>query len=263
MVVDRKEYNVSEGCITCHIPAQIVASAGYYNMYMMTLEYTPLGDTIHRNCRLDNLVEPPCGSYIWDIIPPCFHPAHHEDIFAMYRRLSLLSKQPERSEEAASLLCQILHQVTADAYAESCREKTSSVIDFLLNYLYDRFDRHISLNEMAALVHLDKSYLIRLFRREMGQTPPDFLNGICPSHAPAYGSFRLVLRLNYIIALQELPLRIFLRSGSLMRFVYNSIASSTGSAFHAVRTSVARCRSLSPIRTSSSIFRLSSGGRKK
>ncbi|MBQ2707479.1 MAG: helix-turn-helix transcriptional regulator, partial [Clostridia bacterium] len=56
-------------------------------------------------------------------------------------------------------------------------------IDTLLEFFFENYPRHISLDEMAALVHLNKSYLVRLFRREIGQTPLDYLNGIRISSA--------------------------------------------------------------------------------
>jgi len=183
MMVDGTPYAVGEGCITCRKPGQVCASVGYYNMYMLTLEYTPLGDTEYRCRRLDNPVEPPADSHIWDVIPTCFHPIHRDDILAIYRRLLVIFRQPERREECNILLARLLHQVTADAYAERCREPERSAIDTLLEFLFENYTRHISLDEMAALVHLNKSYLVRLFRREIGQTPLDYLNGIRISHA--------------------------------------------------------------------------------
>ena len=183
MMVDEKPYAVSEGCITCRRPGQVCASVGCYNMYMLTLEYTPLGDTDHRCHRLDNPVEPPCDSHIWDVIPTRFRPLHQDEIFAMYRRLSVIFRQPERREECNALLARLLHQITADAYAELCRIPERSAIDTLLEFFFENYPRRISLDEMAALVHLNKSYLVRLFRREIGQTPLDYLNGIRISSA--------------------------------------------------------------------------------
>lgn len=175
MLVDGKEYRVTEGCITCRKPGQTVSAVGTYNMFMLTLSYSQTADSHARKCWLDNPVEPASDCYIWNKIPVCFYAAHHAEIFMMYRRLSVLWRQPERTEETRQLLFRLLHQVVADACAITAKESPQSTVDILLEHMHENYDRALTLEELSTLVHLNKSYLVRLFRKETGQTPIDYL----------------------------------------------------------------------------------------
>ena len=175
ILVDENEYRVGDGYIVFRKPGQTAASVGYYNMYMLTLSYDAEDGENVRMRRCDNRSEPINESYIWNLIPTCFRPEHHADIFAIYRRLSILWYQPERAEEAELLLSQLIFQIVADAQAYKAEQNVPSAIDLLLEYMYSHYSENICLDELAELVHLNKSYLIRLFRREVGRTPLDYL----------------------------------------------------------------------------------------
>ena len=175
ILVDDNEYRVSDGYVVFRKPGQTAASIGYYNMYMLTLGYDAEDGVNVRERRCDNQAEPINGSYFWNLIPTCFRPKHHAEIFAIYRRLSILWQQPGRADEAELLLSQLIFQIIADALDYRTEKTVPSAVDLLLEYMYDHYSEKIRLDELSELVHLNKSYLIRLFHREVGSTPLDYL----------------------------------------------------------------------------------------
>ncbi|MBE6687722.1 MAG: helix-turn-helix transcriptional regulator [Ruminococcaceae bacterium] len=53
----------------------------------------------------------------------------------------------------------------------------------LISFMYDNYSRHISLEEMAGIVHFEKNYFIKAFKNEFNCTPMQFLNIIRANRA--------------------------------------------------------------------------------
>ncbi|MBQ8510342.1 MAG: helix-turn-helix transcriptional regulator [Clostridia bacterium] len=187
MWVDGRKYEVTPDSVVCRLPGQRVMGIGNYNMYMMTLDFSnsaeassdidPRQDETHR-------MQSPFDAYYWDVLPTIFEPIHGGDILDLYRRLAYTFKQNAKSDTADKLLAALLHLLLSDAYTARTRSGGEpSQIDRVLAYMNDNYARKITLDELAELVHLNKSYLIRLFRKETGQTPIEHLNGIRLSQA--------------------------------------------------------------------------------
>ena len=176
MYVDGKKYEITPGTIVCRRPGQTVASVGIYNMYTLTLDFSKSIELVTSIRHHGTHIQPLYKSYIWDVIPIAFEPLHMNEIGEIYRRLVYLSKQPERIEETNCLLSELLHLIVADAYAAHLPCNKPTVVDTLLVYIQENFNRRITLDELAKLVHLNKSYMIRLFRRNTDMTPIAYLN---------------------------------------------------------------------------------------
>jgi AraC-like DNA-binding protein len=119
------------------------------------------------------------------MLMPHWHPHYEIMLITEGHYTVICNGQSIRSDKPGAYLFMphALHQITADAYAALCRIPERSAIDTLLEFFFENYTRRISLDEMAELVHLNKSYFVRVFRREIGQTPLDYLNGIRLSHA--------------------------------------------------------------------------------
>lgn len=176
MYVDGKEYEITPGTIVCRRPGQTVASVGIYNMYTLTLDFSKTIELVSNIRHQSTHIQPLYNSYIWDVIPIAFEPLHAEDICRIYRQLVYLSKQPDRIAETNCMLSELLHLIVADAYAARLPCNKPTVVDTILVYMQENFNRRITLDELAELVHLNKSYMIRLFRRNTNMTPIAYLN---------------------------------------------------------------------------------------
>jgi AraC-like DNA-binding protein len=75
------------------------------------------------------------------------------------------------------LITELLHLLIADAVAEKygAAVHEQSGIEIVLSYICANYRNHITLDKLADLAHLNKSYLVRLFRREVGMSPIEYL----------------------------------------------------------------------------------------
>ena len=80
---------------------------------------------------------------------------------------------------------QLLHKLNAELCRREYtkRKPTETACSKVLHYIKENLDKPIRLEQLAAMVHLDKSYFVRLFRETYGQTPIQFLINLRMEHA--------------------------------------------------------------------------------
>lgn len=188
MELDGRLYPLSPGQIVFRKPGQVVESMGECDIYMLTLDYShsifPEQEVLHpssfrRDIRhTEHPLQPPTDAWLPNILPTVLEPRHSMELLALYRQLAVLFAQPNREEETQALLAELLHLLTADALADRRSGRTPSAVDQAIEYLNEHFTRRITLDELAAQVHRDKSYLIRCFKKETGLTPIAYLTRI-------------------------------------------------------------------------------------
>ena len=109
------------------------------------------------------------------LLPPIIHPVHINDFMRIYRKLIVLpNKNAETGKELVHELIYLLNAEIARNNYE-LNKVPPSVAEILVDYMQNNLDRPITLQELSNQVHLEKSYLLRLFRSETGKTPIDAL----------------------------------------------------------------------------------------
>ena len=180
MWVNDISYLITAGSVVCRCPGQMVYSSGVYNMYTLTLAYsqTTLPKSNIRNTEHTAQVQD--ASYYWETLPTLFEPQHASEISKLYRKLISEYHKCGQNDVCDLLVAQLLHQLLADAYANNntvaCQN--SSAVDTVIQHMTANYETEISLDELSGLVHLNKSYLIRLFKKEIGLTPMEYLSKI-------------------------------------------------------------------------------------
>ncbi len=178
MLLDGIEYALPDASLICRRPGQLVTSRGYFDMYLLTLDYTHTGSAGAHSRHRPRAVQQ-AEAEGWDILPPVFVPRHGEEILTIYKTLSLLWQQENRRAAVNDLLAKLLHLVFADALDERLRPQLSvSPVDRAIEYMTDRFSRPLTLDELAGAAFLNRSYFCRLFRAETGMTPMEYLTEI-------------------------------------------------------------------------------------
>lgn len=183
MHLDGKDYPIRSGSVVFRKPGQVASSEGDCNMYMLTLDYS------HRIGPCSNIrthphqMELDCAPFLLTQLPAYLEPVHSSELLILYRKLAAIYRQPLRSAQTAAVLMQILHLLASDAYAEQDKNIQQSTSDMIISYFNDHYGEKITLQQLADHVHLDKSYLVRKFRSEIGQTPFLFLKQLRLSHA--------------------------------------------------------------------------------
>lgn len=188
MWLDEKRYDVTAGSVICRKPGQRVGTLGNYNMYLLTLDFChrqgeerPAEDSRPKGINEKNDAAGPntVSSYYWQTLPTIFQPAHRAELLKMYERLSLIWRQPEKKRETDDLLAALLHLLLADAFSARLAEgKDDSPVSSAVTFLQEHYAEKITLDDLAKEAALNKSYLVRLFKKEMGTTPIGYLNHI-------------------------------------------------------------------------------------
>ena len=75
----------------------------------------------------------------------------------------------ESLEDLCYLMCQVAEEYSAKIYRKR-RGKNTEIITEVLNYIWQNFNRQLSLEEIAAHVYLSPYYLSHIFKKEVGFT---------------------------------------------------------------------------------------------
>ncbi|NLE31368.1 AraC family transcriptional regulator [Candidatus Dojkabacteria bacterium] len=67
------------------------------------------------------------------------------------------------------LIIQIYRQIETSSSASSSRHKHEEIVNRALKYLYDHYQTHVTLEDLAAQIFLSKDYFSRLFREITGK----------------------------------------------------------------------------------------------
>ncbi len=120
-----------------------------------------------------------------DNLPDVFIPNHRNDLLNLF---SVLAKQTQLNTPTAKLIVkEILFLINSDI----CRKERSenqeiqTAADVAALYLTKNFQKNISLSELSQLVHIDKSYLVRIFKKQYLTTPIEYLINLRLRHAIA------------------------------------------------------------------------------
>ena len=173
ITVDDKEYAVEAGSIVFRHPGQMCASRGPYDMILLTFDWedAKVGGLVRNGSRSPRS-EKECRLSL----PTVFLPEHGREILAVYQRLSIVWQQAGRQQLVRLLLTKLLHLVSADA--ASCAlltQEKETAVDQVLHEIAGHYMEPIRLDDLAARVHMSKHYLIRIFKKEPGTTPGEWI----------------------------------------------------------------------------------------
>lgn len=100
----------------------------------------------------------------------------------MERIFSALVYEAEKADELARLSCQALFTELV-IHLIRCQEKTDAAsapgipapLQKVLRYMREHYRETVSLEELAAVIHVEKTYFIKSFKKHIGTTPMLFL----------------------------------------------------------------------------------------
>ena len=186
MWLDGRYYKIKKGSFVVRTPGQKVYSKGVYDCYMLTLDFsgrTHLSE-YSRNTATD--IQPVFSSEIWDVLPVVFNPVHFDDYVTIFEELLSVNEVDINDNEITLLLVnRLLHLVVSDAYLQICpaQKPGSSPVDEVCSYIKQNFAEDIKLDDIASLVHLNKNYLARQFKKAFGISPIAYLINIRMEYA--------------------------------------------------------------------------------
>ena len=183
VTIDGITSSVSNGYICFKKPGQIVSSTGNFDRYILTVDFsknTPI-DNYRRNTA--QYTEPLSNNPLITNIPNIFVPRHVTDLTVLF---DVLSKQVNLNSPSAHLCFEeILHIINADLLHSKRKllKSGKTPADDVLTYINKNFYKQLTLNELADLACINKSYLVRLFKSQYGATPVEYLIQCRINHA--------------------------------------------------------------------------------
>ena len=175
MVVDGAPFEIADGSICVRRPGQVAYGAGHFDCYLLTLDFSKTAPTENYLRNANHTIEPPADNPLLDELPTAFVPQHRSEIHSLFARLV---NQPMLNAPASHLLVnELLHLLNADSYHRRYAESkhTLSPAETVAQYIGEHFNEPLSLDLLAASVHLDKAYLVRLFKKQYSVTPIEYL----------------------------------------------------------------------------------------
>lgn len=175
VIIDGVPHIIERGNVCVRKPGQTVHGKGTQNTVLLTLDFS--GNQPDKNYSRNlpgprqAIFEHPLLEHIGGVIVPysenTFIPIYNE----------LLAVAHTDAEAAGYLVLELLHKLNAEIYRREYtkRKPTETACSKVLHYLKENLEKPIHLEALAAMVHLDKSYFVRLFRETYGQTPIQLL----------------------------------------------------------------------------------------
>ena len=176
LLIDGVTYTLHRGDVCIRRPGQQVQ--GQYSgepvnqtSILLTVDFSdqqPAERYIrHMEGQLQSRWDSPLLDHLGSVVVP-----HSEGTFLpIYRELLTLTDTQDTA--AQMLVMELIYKLNAEhcrqSYMKHKPEKTPC--STVLHYMKSNLEKEITLEELAALVHLNKNYLVRLFKETYGQTP--------------------------------------------------------------------------------------------
>lgn len=158
-------------------------------MYFLTLDFGGAmldGSNIFR--PVTGPLQPECDFSELDLIPSVFRPYHFDEMKELMERLSKcsypnavdLALQEQYIKEFILLvLCDAARQSRGDRHETEANRHVKAACD----HIAKNFTKDITVRDIADHLHITENHLIKLFTRELGQTPSRYILELRLIHA--------------------------------------------------------------------------------
>jgi len=176
LVIDGVPYSLRRGDVCIRRPGQTVSGqdTGKYltqTSVLLTVDFSGKQPAKQYIRHVEGPVQEPWGSDLLDRLGSVVTP-HSEGTFVpIYNEL--LSLDATNQKAAELLVMELIYKLNAEACRQSYNQNkpAGTPCGAVLAYMKNNLERDISLEELAELVHLNKNYLVRLFKETYGKTP--------------------------------------------------------------------------------------------
>ena len=185
MFLDEKCYDISPHHIMFRKPGQICHSIAPYTCYALTLNFSPKlniknGYYRKRLGELQPLIDHPC----FNILLPYMRvrsASSYQKIFSQLYDIKIQSHNNCEENYETILTDLFLNLLTDSVHQINNFDKDTHmhpVLQKLCRYLQSNFREKITLSDMAAETNMSANYLHRLFLKQIGSTPNDYLQNL-------------------------------------------------------------------------------------
>lgn len=182
-VIDGTEYLVKRGDILVRRPGQRIHCSGMVNAVLLTLDFSGRQGDINYSRNVEGTIQDPTYFELITNLGSMIRPVSEYTFIPIYNELLQVAFSDE--EAAKNLIMELIYKLNAEQhrikYAQSrTKESTTSIV---LKYMKNNLSENITLDKLAQMVHLEKNYLVRIFKNAYGQSPINALISMRMEHA--------------------------------------------------------------------------------
>ena len=183
VIIDGNAYPIQRGNVCIRRPGQTVTGQGFQNSILLTLDFSDSQSTEHYSRNIPGPLQPLCDHPLLERLGGIIVPYSENTFIPIYNEL--LNVAFTDAHAAECLVMELLHKLNAEFYRrEYTKQKPAeTACSKVLHYISENLEKPITLEQLADMVHLDKSYLVRLFRSTYGKTPIRMLIQLRMEHA--------------------------------------------------------------------------------
>lgn len=183
VIIDGVPCPIFRGNVCIRKPGQTVHGKGTQNTVLLTLDFSGRQPAKNYSRNIPGPQQALCNDPLLEKLGGVIVPYSENTFIPIYNELLAVAHTDPAA--AGYLVLELLHKLNAELYRQEYtkRKPTETACSKVLHYIKENFQKPIRLEELAAMVHLDKSYFVRLFRETYGQTPIQFLINLRMEHA--------------------------------------------------------------------------------
>ena len=180
--IDGVPYEKTDHCLSFRKPGQFVQGTGDYNMFALTLDFSGFATNpqkLYRNTWGD--LQPLFDFDELNQIPPIFPPYHFEELKTLMENLCRCSYPNVvdlnlQQRYIKEFLFLVLHDACKYTHVhEEGNDGINPYVKKACDYIIRNFNQDITVQQIAKEMHLNENYLIKLFKKNLNQTPNQYL----------------------------------------------------------------------------------------
>lgn len=186
--IDGEEVVLRRGDVCIRKPGQRICgkSTGVpitQTSILLTVDFSGQQDPERYSRNVEGRLQKPWDSSLLDQLGTVVTPYSEGTFTPVYRELLGLDFSDRKA--AKMLVMELIYKLNAEVCRRSYTQNKprDTHASTVLQYIRENLHREVILEELADLVHLNKNYLVRLFRETYGQTPIKMLIDMRLEHA--------------------------------------------------------------------------------
>lgn len=182
-IIDGVAYPTRRGNVRICKPGQQIDGRGYQNSILLTLDFSGSQASEHYSRNIPGPQQPLCDLPLLENLSGVIVPFSENTFIPIYNELLTVAFTDPKAAEL--LVMELLYKLNAEFYRrEYAKVKpTETACSRVLYYMNDNLEKNITLEQLADMAHLEKSYLVRRFRSTYGITPIKMLIQLRLDHA--------------------------------------------------------------------------------
>ncbi len=176
LYIDNVPHTIRSGNICIRKPGQIVH--GQFDCpqikqssILLTVDFSSKRSADHYSRNVAGPLQKKWNSPLIENLNGVIVPHAEHTFIPIYTELVSLANSDTKAAEI--LVMELLYRLNAEVCRQNYKEvkPPETPCSLVLNYIKNNLEHEINLEQLANMVHLDKNYLVRLFKETYGQTP--------------------------------------------------------------------------------------------